>query len=231
MRVGENHVHHPPWAAWRTKMGYPRNKSIYIHCRQQKKDDPESTFDEANLVHVIYDLFTAGTDTGSSTLCWALLFMVVYPDIQGESRDVNALEMFRSRGSLCSIWAPEKRKRAMAQIKYSFFNVGCVWENPHIHCWFEKFRSISVHPHQHVTARATHCIFWYKVLSWWHHRFSVCLSAPVIWNSIWCPWSPYCITVKMCIFGEIYTVSLFFPVFRSLYFCASLQIPLPAPRS
>ncbi|XP_053243437.1 cytochrome P450 2J2-like [Podarcis raffonei] len=55
---------------------------FYLDEINKKKDDPESTFDEANLVHVIYDLFTAGTDTGSSTLCWALLFMVVYPDIQ-----------------------------------------------------------------------------------------------------------------------------------------------------
>nr|XP_034989526.1 cytochrome P450 2J2-like isoform X3 [Zootoca vivipara] len=55
---------------------------FYLDEINKKKDDPESTFDEANLVHVIYDLFTAGIDTGSSTLSWALLFMVIHPDVQ-----------------------------------------------------------------------------------------------------------------------------------------------------
>ncbi|KFZ68483.1 Cytochrome P450 2J5, partial [Podiceps cristatus] len=39
-------------------------------------------YDEENLIQTIFDLFLAGTETTATTLRWALLFMVVYPDIQ-----------------------------------------------------------------------------------------------------------------------------------------------------
>uniref|UniRef100_A0A8C3B9X7 Uncharacterized protein n=1 Tax=Cairina moschata TaxID=8855 RepID=A0A8C3B9X7_CAIMO len=35
-----------------------------------------------NLIQSIFDLFLAGTETTATTLCWALLYMVVYPDVQ-----------------------------------------------------------------------------------------------------------------------------------------------------
>ncbi|XP_044278272.1 cytochrome P450 2J6-like [Varanus komodoensis] len=54
----------------------------YLSEIDRKKGDPATSLDEDNLVQVIYDLFTAGTDTVVSTLQWALLFMVVYPDVQ-----------------------------------------------------------------------------------------------------------------------------------------------------
>nr|XP_060623317.1 cytochrome P450 2A5-like [Anolis sagrei ordinatus] len=55
---------------------------FYLDEIDKKRHDPTSTFDEDNLVYVIYDLFTAGTDTVATTLRWALLFMVVHPDVQ-----------------------------------------------------------------------------------------------------------------------------------------------------
>ncbi|XP_075427033.1 cytochrome P450 2J2-like isoform X2 [Ascaphus truei] len=48
----------------------------------QTKDDPTSTFNEGNLMQVLIDFFLAGTETTTTTLQWALLYMVIYPDIQ-----------------------------------------------------------------------------------------------------------------------------------------------------
>ncbi|KFO84109.1 Cytochrome P450 2J6, partial [Buceros rhinoceros silvestris] len=41
-----------------------------------------STYDEENLIQTIFDLFLAGTETTSTTFRWALLYMVIYPDVQ-----------------------------------------------------------------------------------------------------------------------------------------------------
>ncbi|XP_074859932.1 cytochrome P450 2J4-like isoform X2 [Carettochelys insculpta] len=46
------------------------------------KADPQSTFDEDNLVQTVFDLFLAGTETTTTTMCWAILLMILYPDIQ-----------------------------------------------------------------------------------------------------------------------------------------------------
>ncbi|KFV48614.1 Cytochrome P450 2J5, partial [Tyto alba] len=35
-----------------------------------------------NLIQTIFDLFLAGTETTATALCWALLYMATYPDIQ-----------------------------------------------------------------------------------------------------------------------------------------------------
>lgn len=36
------------------------------------------------MVQSVFDLFLGGSETTATTLRWALLFMLVYPDIQGE---------------------------------------------------------------------------------------------------------------------------------------------------
>ncbi|XP_066568935.1 cytochrome P450 2J2 isoform X2 [Amia ocellicauda] len=48
----------------------------------QNKEDIASGFHERNLVFCTLDLFLAGTETTSTTLRWALLYMMKYPEIQ-----------------------------------------------------------------------------------------------------------------------------------------------------
>ncbi|XP_077786543.1 cytochrome P450 2J5-like [Podarcis muralis] len=55
---------------------------LYLAQIDKEKIDSTTTFDEDNLVQVIFDLFAGGTDTLVATLSWALLFMVAHPDIQ-----------------------------------------------------------------------------------------------------------------------------------------------------
>lgn len=47
------------------------------------KDHDSNTFKEEHLMACSLDLMFAGTETTSSTLRWALLFMAVHPEIQG----------------------------------------------------------------------------------------------------------------------------------------------------
>ncbi|XP_069088664.1 cytochrome P450 2J2-like isoform X1 [Pleurodeles waltl] len=54
----------------------------YIAEMEKLKDDPSSSFDEENLAHCTMDLFLAGTETTSTTLRWAILYMAVYTEIQ-----------------------------------------------------------------------------------------------------------------------------------------------------
>ncbi|XP_030012452.1 cytochrome P450 2J2-like [Sphaeramia orbicularis] len=49
---------------------------------QTTKGQDDSTFDEECLIMSVLDLFAAGSETTSTTLRWALLFMVKYPEIQ-----------------------------------------------------------------------------------------------------------------------------------------------------
>ncbi|XP_078521707.1 cytochrome P450 2J5-like [Lissotriton helveticus] len=55
---------------------------LYIDQIDKAKNDPNATFDEANLVQVLLDLFYAGSETTAVTLLWALLYVVKYPHIQ-----------------------------------------------------------------------------------------------------------------------------------------------------
>nr|XP_042699895.1 cytochrome P450 2C13, male-specific-like [Chrysemys picta bellii] len=55
---------------------------FYLAQIDKSKADPDSTFDEDNLVQTVFDLFLAGTETTTTTLRWAVLYMVTYPDVQ-----------------------------------------------------------------------------------------------------------------------------------------------------
>ncbi|XP_068100631.1 cytochrome P450 2K1-like [Hyperolius riggenbachi] len=59
---------------------------IDAYLLKQEKDQESSKadkyFNDENLVHSILDLFAAGTDTTSTTLRWAILLMMKYPEIQ-----------------------------------------------------------------------------------------------------------------------------------------------------
>ncbi|NXW66024.1 CP2J6 protein, partial [Eurystomus gularis] len=54
----------------------------YLDEIDKTKGDADATYDEENLMQIIFDLFVAGTETTASTLRWALLYMVVYPGVQ-----------------------------------------------------------------------------------------------------------------------------------------------------
>ncbi|XP_069069005.1 cytochrome P450 2J6-like isoform X2 [Pleurodeles waltl] len=67
--------------------GAPEEPQDLIDFYQDKisKDphDVVSTFDEHNMVRLAADFFAAGTETTTSTLQWAFLYMVIHPEIQG----------------------------------------------------------------------------------------------------------------------------------------------------
>ncbi|XP_070267335.1 cytochrome P450 2D14-like isoform X2 [Myotis yumanensis] len=49
---------------------------------EKAKEDPRSSFNNENLRMVVADLFFAGMVTTSTTLAWALLLMILHPDVQ-----------------------------------------------------------------------------------------------------------------------------------------------------
>uniref|UniRef100_A0A9L0KIB6 Uncharacterized protein n=1 Tax=Equus asinus TaxID=9793 RepID=A0A9L0KIB6_EQUAS len=49
---------------------------------QKAEGNPESSFNDDNLRLVVSDLFFAGMVTTSTTLAWALLLMILHPDVQ-----------------------------------------------------------------------------------------------------------------------------------------------------
>ncbi|XP_069347014.1 cytochrome P450 2D19-like isoform X3 [Eulemur rufifrons] len=49
---------------------------------EKAKGNPDSSFNDENLRMVVSDLFSAGMVTTSTTLAWALLLMILHPDVQ-----------------------------------------------------------------------------------------------------------------------------------------------------
>ncbi|XP_029451953.1 cytochrome P450 2K4-like [Rhinatrema bivittatum] len=54
----------------------------FLVKQQEEKSNPQSYFHDENLTKVITNLFTAGSETTSTTLRWGLLLMMKYPLIQ-----------------------------------------------------------------------------------------------------------------------------------------------------
>ncbi|XP_069767188.1 cytochrome P450 2D26-like [Narcine bancroftii] len=56
----------------------------YISQQEKMKHVPNTSFLETKIIGTVIGLFAAGTETSSTTLCWALLFMVLHPDVQSQ---------------------------------------------------------------------------------------------------------------------------------------------------
>ncbi|XP_078597942.1 cytochrome P450 2U1-like [Branchiostoma floridae x Branchiostoma japonicum] len=50
--------------------------------KRRRQEDENTTFTEQQNILVVMDLFLAGTETTSTTLRWALLYMILHPDMQ-----------------------------------------------------------------------------------------------------------------------------------------------------
>ncbi|XP_056379790.1 cytochrome P450 2D15-like [Hyla sarda] len=59
----------------------------YLVEMEKVKDDSSSSMNEGNLLMTTFDLFGAGTETTSTTLRWALLYMILYPDVQSKVQE------------------------------------------------------------------------------------------------------------------------------------------------
>ncbi|XP_077908773.1 cytochrome P450 2D17 isoform X2 [Ictidomys tridecemlineatus] len=61
----------------------PRDLTDAFLAKVEKaKGNPESSFNDENLRIVVSNLFSAGMVTTSTTLAWALLLMILHPDVQ-----------------------------------------------------------------------------------------------------------------------------------------------------
>ncbi|XP_072263486.1 cytochrome P450 2K4-like isoform X2 [Pyxicephalus adspersus] len=54
----------------------------FLVKQEEEKSDPNTYFHEMNLLSTVTSLFMAGTETTSSTIRWALTYMIQYPEIQ-----------------------------------------------------------------------------------------------------------------------------------------------------
>ncbi|XP_043535724.1 cytochrome P450 2D17-like isoform X1 [Chiloscyllium plagiosum] len=54
----------------------------YLLEMEKERNFPGSCLTDGNLLYNIYDLFLAGTESTMTTLRWALLYMMAYPDVQ-----------------------------------------------------------------------------------------------------------------------------------------------------
>lgn len=63
--------------------GYKRDLiDAFLLEMEKAKEDKETSFNENNLLFTPVDLFSAGTETTTTTLRWALLYMLLYPEVQ-----------------------------------------------------------------------------------------------------------------------------------------------------
>ncbi|NXQ99918.1 CP2R1 hydroxylase, partial [Sagittarius serpentarius] len=56
----------------------------YLDEMDCNENDPESTYSRENLIFSVGELIIAGTETTTNVLRWAVLFMALYPNIQGK---------------------------------------------------------------------------------------------------------------------------------------------------
>ncbi|XP_007430813.1 cytochrome P450 2K4-like [Python bivittatus] len=58
--------------------------SFLVRQQEEKKNETKRYFHNENLTVVVSNLFAAGTETTSTTLRWAMLLMMKYPDVQNK---------------------------------------------------------------------------------------------------------------------------------------------------
>ncbi|KAM9385825.1 cytochrome P450 2J6-like [Pholidichthys leucotaenia] len=79
----------------------PSDSRDYIDCYlneiKMSKDQSDSTFVEENLIMCVLDLFVGGSETTSTTLRWAFLYMAKYPAIQEKVQAEIDREIGQSR--------------------------------------------------------------------------------------------------------------------------------------
>ncbi|XP_039590603.1 cytochrome P450 2J6-like [Polypterus senegalus] len=64
----------------------------YLEEIERRKKDVEAKFHEENLSYTLLDLFVAGTETTSTTLRWALMYMMKYRDVQEKvQKEIDAV--------------------------------------------------------------------------------------------------------------------------------------------
>ncbi|KAM3834563.1 cytochrome P450 2J5-like isoform 2-T3 [Vipera latastei] len=71
----------------------------YLLQMEKSRNDPNSTYNEENLAHCVFDFFAAGTETTFATLKWALLLLTNHPDIQ-EKVQKEIEDVFGISGSI-----------------------------------------------------------------------------------------------------------------------------------
>ena len=54
---------------------------------QERKNGHRSTFHIEQLVTLCLDFFLAGSETSSTTLSWAVLYLTLYPEVQKKCRE------------------------------------------------------------------------------------------------------------------------------------------------
>ncbi|XP_068136124.1 cytochrome P450 2K4-like [Hyperolius riggenbachi] len=67
------------------------HKRSYIDAffakQKEEENNPDSYFYDKNLLSLMRNLFAAGTETTSSTICWGFLLMIKHPEIQEKVQD------------------------------------------------------------------------------------------------------------------------------------------------
>lgn len=58
----------------------------YLDELEQSAGNPNSSFSFENLIYSVGELIIAGTETTTNTLRWAVLYMAMYPHIQGKEK-------------------------------------------------------------------------------------------------------------------------------------------------
>ncbi|XP_043937199.1 cytochrome P450 2U1-like [Protopterus annectens] len=67
----------------------------------EKRKNDGSSFDEEGLLYSLLDLLVAGTDTSANVMCWTLLIMVTYPDVQAKCYSELCLMLDSKADELC----------------------------------------------------------------------------------------------------------------------------------